>query len=142
MIQSKCNNLPLPLQPSPADVTLCHPFVTCLPYLSFRLQKPLQMFVLRYIYMCVGCVGRGGLYIPIYMFIYVCACVCVYTHALLPPVSVVGKRLSLRLPPQARSFRSKEPVWLLFNRSSTILLNAECSTERYGQGARKLFPAA
>lgn len=84
----------------------------------------------------------GGLCIPIYMFIYVCARVCVYTHALLPLFSVAGKRLWLRLPPWVRSFKSKEPAWLLFNRYSTVLLNSECSSERDEQGTRKLFPAA
>lgn len=95
------------------------------------------MFVFKYIYICVGCVGGGCLCVPIYVFIYVCVCV----HAL-PPASILCGWKESVVEACHQKFKSKEPAWLLCNRCSTVLLNEERSSERDEQGPRKLFPAA
>lgn len=89
--------------------------------------------------MCGMC-GRG-LFMYTHIYVYICMCVCLCVHAL-PPASILCGWKEAFVEVATRSFKSKEPVWLLFNRHSMILLNWECSSERYEQGTRKLFPAA
>lgn len=88
------------------------------------------MFVFICTYACVGLVCVGLLvYTRRYVYICMCVCVCLRTHSLQPLFSLVLESLLLRLPPWARSLKSKEPAQLLFNWCSMILLKSSCQRD-------------